>query len=687
MKKSFITLFIYMLINSYNINSQNIYSVDKWMEYIEEMASETDDDERIENLYSDLSYLAEHPFELNSVTREELTRLPFLSDQQIEQIISYRKKYGKLVTLYELKNIEELDFQTISLLLPFVYIGEISVDKRPFTVKNMLKYSSNELQIRYDQCFQQKKGYCSYPDSILQQYPNRKYLGEPFYHSLRYSYAFDERLRFGIVAEKDAGEPFWNEYHKGYDYYSAHLFLKDINKWLKSFAVGDYKVSFGQGLIISSDFSPGRSSIVAQAERRTNGFRRHFSTNENDYFRGVASTVSIKDLDISFFYSFRKLDAGVDNYEVSSFKTDGLHRLERDWNKKHTVPMQTYGGNVRYATSNLAIGVTALSYSFGKYDIQPDPKPYNLFYFRGNSNMNISVDYMLKTNKLKFYGETALSSNKAVATLNAFQLTPVSYLSLLLLHRYYDRRYQAFFGSAFSQNSTVQNEQGVYTGMQWTSFAHFKLSLYADLFRFPWLKYGIDSPSSGQEYMVQLDYNSGKNFCTYFRYKYRKKEKNQTVESESTQSVLPYSQQRFRLQLLYGLQPAWVLKTSADAVYYDEQQGKQSLGWMISQSIGWKPSSFPLQSDFYIGYFHTDDYYSRINSYEKNILYAFNMPSFYGKGIRLSFSFRWNILDKLSFSAKLAHTYYADRDLIGTDQEEIEGHNKTDVYMLLRYKF
>lgn len=349
--------------------------------------------------------------------------------------------------------------------------------------------------------------------------------------------------------------------------------------------------------------------------------------------------------------------------------------------------MQTYGGNVRYATSNLAIGITALSYSFGKYDIQPDPKPYNLFYFRGNSNMNISVDYMLKTNKLKFYGETALSSNKAVATLNAFQLTPVSYLSLLLLHRYYDRRYQAFFGSAFSQNSTVQNEQGVYTGMQWTPFAHFKLSLYADLFRFPWLKYGIDSPSSGQEYMTQLDYNSGKNFSTYFRYKYRKKENNQTVENESTQNVLPYSQQRFRLQLLYGLQSAWVLKTSADAVYYDEQQGKQSLGWMISQSIGWKPSSFPLQSDFYIGYFHTDDYYSRINSYEKNILYAFNMPSFYGKGIRLSFSFRWNILDKLSVSAKLAHTYYADRDLIGTDQEEIEGHNKTDVYVLLRYKF
>lgn len=687
MKRLWITLLVYLLINSYNLNSQNIYSVDKWMEYMEELASETEDEARIENLYTDLSYLAEHPFELNSVTENELKRLPFLSDQQITSLLTYRTKYGKLVTLYELKNMEGMDFDTISLLLPFVYIGDISVNKRPFSVKNLLMYGSNELQIRYDKCFQQKKGYCSYPDSILQQYPNRKYLGEPFYHHLRYSYAFDDRLQLGVVAEKDAGEPFWNSYHKGYDFYSVHLFFKDINKWLKSLAIGDYKISFGQGLVISNDFTPGRSSIVAQAERRTNGFRRHFSTNENDYFRGMASTVALKQFYISLFYSYRKLDAGVDNNEVSSFKTDGLHRLERDWEKKHTVPMQTYGGNVRYENSNFSVGITALSYSFGKYRIQPDPKPYNLFYFRGNDNINMSVNYMLKTKKVKFYGETAISSNKAVATLNAFQLTPVSYLSLLVLHRYYDRRYQAFFGNAFGQNSSVQNEQGVYAGMQWTPFAHFKLSMYADVFRFPWLKYGVDAPSSGQEYMVQLDADPGKNFAWYLRYKYRKKEKNRTLENESTLNILPYSQQRFRLQFLYGIRSVWILKTSADCVYYGEWKGKRSLGWMISQGAGWKPSNFPFQSDIYMAYFHTDDYYSRINSYEKNILYAFNMPSFYGKGIRLSLSFRWNILDKLSLSAKLGHTYYADRNVIGTDQEEIEGHNKTDLYALLRYKF
>lgn len=371
-------------------------------------------------------------------------------------------------------------------------------------MKNLLKRGSNNLQIRYDRCFQQKKGYCSYPDSVLQQYPNRKYLGEPFYHSVRYSYEFDERIQFGLVTEKDAGEPFWNEYHKGYDYYSVHLFLNKL---------------------------------------------------------------------------------------------------------------------------------------------------------------------------IKFYGETALSRNGAVASLNALQLTPASYFSLLLLYRYYDKRYQAFFGNAFSQNSAVRNEQGMYIGMQWTPFARWKLSAYADVFRFPWLKYGVDAPSTGKEYMLQLDYTPSRNLSVYVRYKYKQRE-----------NITPYHQQRLRMQALYTISSSVSLRTSADGICYTEANEK-SRGWMIAQSVGWKPVDVPVQTDFHIAGFHTDNYRTRISSYEKNILYAFNMPSFYGKGVRLALSFRWDIVKQLSVSAKLGYTYYADRDVVGTDLEEIEGNIKADIYTLLRWKF
>ena len=63
MKRLFIILSIILLINSYYANSQIEYTVDKWIEYVEELALETEDTERIESLYADLSYLIEHPFD------------------------------------------------------------------------------------------------------------------------------------------------------------------------------------------------------------------------------------------------------------------------------------------------------------------------------------------------------------------------------------------------------------------------------------------------------------------------------------------------------------------------------------------------------------------------------------------------------------------------------------------------
>ena len=142
MKRMFINLLVYLLISSYQLKSQTLYSVDKWMEYIEEMASETEDEERIEALYTDLSYLIEHPFELNTVTEGQLKRLPFLSDLQIRELLEYRSRYGKMLTLYELKNVEAFDLETISLLVPFIYITDV-FNKRKAIVHIPIVYYNN----------------------------------------------------------------------------------------------------------------------------------------------------------------------------------------------------------------------------------------------------------------------------------------------------------------------------------------------------------------------------------------------------------------------------------------------------------------------------------------------------------------------------------------------------------------
>lgn len=678
-----LTLITY-LITCFQSHAQSSHSKnDKWKEYIDNLSVSGASEEELETLYEDLSYLVENPFDLNQIKKEELERLPFLTDKQIAHILAYAGRYGKMYSVYELKNIDGLDYSTLELLIPFVHIVDTQVDKLPITVNNLLTYARNELAVRYDQGFQQKRGYEALSDSVLQDNPNKKYLGEAFYQSIRYAYSFDERIQLGFVAEKDAGEPFLNKYHQGYDYYSFNLLIKDW-KSLKTFVAGDYKAAFGQGLVVSQDYSLSRSTILTQAERRNNGFRRHYSTNEFDFFRGVGVTLRMKGWDWSFFYSRRYLSGSTDSLTVTSLKMDGLHRLQRDWDKRNRVGMQSFGTNLRYTRTNFYVGLTALHYDFGERTYEPELKPYNLYYFRGKANTNMSVDYLFKKGGIKFFGETAVSANKAVATLNGLQIQPASYASFLLLYRNYSVRYQAFFANAFSQGSSAQNEEGVYLGMRWTPFPYWNCSAYLDVFRFPWLKYEVDAPSSGKEYSLQLEYNPGR--LSSFSLRYRRKVSEKNVTAENTTYIGQVDQHRLRFQF-YQTVKDWQFRTALDGVGYGKESSGWKKEWMIGQSAAYQPEKGKWRGDVFLAYFDTDHSSVTISSFERTPLYVYYRPTFYGQGLRWACSLRYDMSAAFDVVVKLASTRYFDREVIGTGLEEIDGSRKTDLNLVVRYKF
>lgn len=672
---------VMLLISCCNAYGQEGHASEKWVEYIEMLSEETEDDDgQMETLYAELSYLAEHPYNLNTVTAEMLKRLPFLSDKQINDILAYRQRYNLMATVYELKNIESLDWSSLELLLPFVYAGEIPT-RRPLNVDNVLKYGTNEFVLRFDRTFPLKEGYRPIADSVLQQSPNRRYLGEPFYHALRYSYAFDERLQAGLVMEKDAGEPF----RRGYDYYSAHVLLRNMG-WLKTLVAGDYKATFGQGLALSHDFNPRMNMLLSQTGMRNNGFRRHYSTGESDFFRGAALTVAGRNMEASIFYSHRKEDGNVEDGMITAFKTDGLHRLPGDMEKKNTISSQVFGGNVRYETPTFATGLTALTYDYGGLSVAPEPHPYNLYYFRGSRNTNVSVDYQFRHSRFHISGETAVSKNGAWATQNAIQWKPASYMSGFILYRSYARDYQAYHSNAFEQGGSVQNEQGLYMGLKIAPVAHWDFSGYADFFRFPWLKYGVDAPSSGCEYMLQANYTAGDTYSAYLRYRYRRKESSRTVEDRPEAEVLPFALHRVRGQFIFTPRPELSARTAVDVCVYDETPGKESRGTALSQSVTWKPGE-RLQVDLFVAFFHTDDYDSRISSYEKKLLYVYSTSFLYGEGFRCAAVVRYFPAKRLALSVKISEMHYNDRDTVGSGLEAIAGRNRTDANLMMRWMF
>ena len=75
-------------------------------------------------------------------------------------------------------------------------------------------------------------------------------------------------------------------------------------------------------------------------------------------------------------------------------------------------------------------------------------------------------------------------------------------------------------------------------------------------------------------------------------------------------------------------------------------------------------------------------------SYERDVLYAFSIPMYYGLGSRYYLNMHYDFNKSLSFWFKIAQTVYADdRDSVSSGNESISGNRKTDIRFLMKWKF
>ena len=94
-----------------------------------------------------------------------------------------------------------------------------------------MKNGQHEWITRLTRTLEKQDGFAPISDSALAESPNSRYLGDPNKIYSRYRFRFGNFVSWGITAEKDAGEEFFKGSQKqGFDYYSGHLFLRNIRK-------------------------------------------------------------------------------------------------------------------------------------------------------------------------------------------------------------------------------------------------------------------------------------------------------------------------------------------------------------------------------------------------------------------------------------------------------------------------
>ncbi|MBP7273796.1 MAG: helix-hairpin-helix domain-containing protein, partial [Saprospiraceae bacterium] len=111
-------------------------------------------------------------------------------------------------------------------------------------------------------------------------------------------------------------------------------------------------------------------------------------------------------------------------------------------------------------------------------------------------------------------------------------------------------------------------------------------------------------------------------------------------------------------------------------------------GFMIYQDLIYKSLALPVSITTRFALFDTDDYDSRIYTYENDLLYQFAVPALYYKGLRYYINLRYTGIRNLSIECRWAHTQYFNEGIvIGTGLDEIQGRQRNDFKVQLKYSF
>ena len=416
-------------------------SAQSWQQLLSEL-SETEDFEHTswEDYEEDLEEWAQHPINLNAATREEMERLPFLTPSQVEDIQAYVYRYGGMKSMTELTLIPSISWYQRQLMEHFFYVD--ADQKKPDfpSIRNIIKYGKHEAMGMLKVPFYERKGDAN------------GYMGYKYKHWLRYQFRYGDYVKLGVVGSQDAGEPFGTgKNNLGYDFYSFYLQVKKLGRW-KNITLGRYRLHEGLGLILNNDFSFGKLSVLSSLGGATNRIRVHSSRSSANYLQGAAATYTLlKGLDLTAFFSYRKIDATLsDKGGIQTIQKTGLHRTLKEIAKQNIASNTLMGGNINYRNQGWHVGATGFYTSFS-LPLTPDQSQlYKRFAPQGYNFWNASVDYGYVSHRWTIAGETATGNCGAIATLNAASYLLTDHFSLLALQRFYSARYYSLFSNSFS---------------------------------------------------------------------------------------------------------------------------------------------------------------------------------------------------------------------------------------------
>ncbi len=653
---------------------------------IENAVMYSDQNELNEDAFlEELEYYKKHPVAVNTEEIKKLEGLGLFSALQLENLNSYIKLFGPLISIYELQSISDWDVSIINKIRPYVTVN-IKNSASDFIHDNFTK-TTNHILMRLTQSFPTSNGY--HFNNINN---TRAYAGSSQGVSFKYSFTSQKNISIGITGDKDPGESFFRKNKfTGFDFYSAFIEYKS-KRVLRSLVLGDFVVNMGQGLIQWQSLGFKKGADVLSIKRQGVTLKPYHSFGENNFHRGIGFSLVHKNLEFTFFGSYKKNDGNL-NYDtlnneesfISAMISSGLHRTQSEIVNKGVLKEFSFGGRLVFHSNKFLIGLNAVHYAFNLPLIKNN-QPYNLYAFKGKQLSSFSGDYSFTKNNVHFFGEMAFSGNQGLACVNGALISVSRNIDLSLLQRNISKKYISLYANSFTENTSPANENGFYAGISLRPNDLWQINAYVDLYQFPWLKYQQNNLMNGCDYLVQGTYKFNKKTSLNVRFRSYNEGDSYNLNLPSLIARNQNKKNSIRLQTDFNISNSLTMNNRLELVRCNESGRGVCDGFLTYLAIYYKPQLKSYSGNVMIFLFDTDGYSSRIYAHESDLLYSFSIPAFYGKGLKFSANFSCKFNKKTTVWLKWSGLYSIDHHNFGSGNDEILGSFKEDIRAQLLFQ-
>ena len=461
------------------------------------------------------------------------------------------------------------------------------------------------------------------------------YQGSRFKTHFRIRMLISNTWDFVANWEKDPGEPIWY-HHEGPNNLAGYICHEDTKKNRK-IILGKYDLNLGEGLLFGTSYRINSPYFLSYSP--TNTIKATLSAKEYGFLQGLSSQWRKNTLKFGVFVSSRKLHGN------RTPDKSGLFRSSKEIQKRK---------NIREAILGIWIDRTLMkskiSWSGIFYQKENSPKQWLQSLYFSWSYFNINYSGEIATQDIEFWG-----------ILQKFNIS-ISNNSLISI-QYRNRDYGTF--NRYSSDYSHFNhgyEKGVLYSFQHLFNKKWTLNCTFDHYSPNYGKNQTDEILPGIKMAIAVSKVTSNRKVTF---------KHQQWSGEKSKKKLKlFYQEKLSSKIIFRLKGCYAnhnkLTNSSIDTRVDFTNPNQKTKFNLSFGMfNTRNQALFWDSPYFFG-----NYNSKFNS---------------GKGVIYSFTYRYKWSKSIKYGIQLIQRSYVDRAVIGSGNEQIQGHSKTELSFYLKW--